>query len=263
MMSSANFVFQQVKLYFAHNSYPLKLGYLISIWTAFITDTSKGDAATVAGVIVCANLFPGRVTSDHIILHTTQGTTGSPICHTPINYRKGQPLPGLMALDSYLGGGHDGVHDVKLLVCVKSIGAKKKIAKKAGGECELLEVGLFDHTGEVRLTVWNEMVESAKEWQPGQTVLLISNPGFKVGYQAKGSIGIIRQTMVEIEPDFPDAEWLKKYAVGLTKKESLCLEFPEDIWDVDAAEYGVVRPLFTLAELDTWYEFPWIYVFTY
>jgi len=160
-----------------------------------------------------------------------------------------------MALDSWVRDGHDGVKGAKILVCVKSVGAKRKITKKTGGECELLEVILFDHTSEVKMTVWDNMIESAKEWQPGRTILLISNPGYKVEYQGKGSVGIIRQTMIEIEPDFPDAEWLKKYAVGLTKKESICLEFPEDVWDVEVAEYGAYRPLYTLAELDTWYGF--------
>jgi hypothetical protein len=248
---SANSPSWQVKLYFAHNPFPLKLGYLVSIWTGFISDMPKGDAATIQGVIVCANLFPGRVTSDHIMIHTTLGTND--LCHTPIDYHKGQPLPGLMALDSWVRDGHDGVNGAKILVCVKSVGAKRKITKKTGGECELLEVMLFDHTGEVRMTVWDNMTESTKEWQPGLTILLISNPGYKVEYQGKGSVGIVRQTMIEIEPDFPDAEWLRKYAVGLTKKESLCLKFPGDVWDTEAAEYGAYRPLYTLAELDTWY----------
>ncbi|TVY57712.1 hypothetical protein LCER1_G001285 [Lachnellula cervina] len=239
-----------VKLYFAHNPYPLKLGYLVSIWTGFISDTLKGEAVTINGVIVCANLFPGRVTSDHIMIHTTLGTNA--LCHVPIGFRKGQPLPGLMALESWVRDGHDGVQGAKILVCVKSVGAKRKIVKRSGGECEILEVLLFDHTGEVRMTVWDGMIESAKEWVSGRTILLVSNPGLRVEYQGKGSVGVIRQTMIEIEPEFPDAEWLRKYAVGLTKKESLCLEFPEDVWDVDAAEYGAYRPLFTLAELDTW-----------
>ncbi|TVY82070.1 Meiosis-specific with OB domain-containing protein [Lachnellula suecica] len=238
-----------IKLYFAHKPYPLKLGYLVSVWTAFISDKTK-DAGTIAGVNVFANLFPGRVTSDHIMLHTTGGTNG--ICHTPLGYCKGQPLSGLMNLDSYVGGGHDGVNGAKILVCVKSIGARKKITKKKGGECDLAEVLLFDHTGEVRMAVWDDMIESAKEWQPGQTILLISNPGFRVEYSGKGSIGMVRQTMIDIEPDFPDADWLRKHAASLTKKEGLCLEFPEDVWDVEAAEYGAYRPLYTLAELDTW-----------
>ena len=61
--------------------------------------------------------------------------------------------------------------------------------------------------------------------------------------------------MVDVDPDFPDAEWLRKYAVGLTKKESLCVEFPEDVFNeevVDGAEYGINRIMFRLAEIDDW-----------
>jgi ssDNA-binding replication factor A large subunit len=88
------------------------------------------------------------------------------------------------------------------LVCVKSIGGKKKISRKdGGGESELAEVMLFDHTGEVRLTVWNEMIESAKSWKPGETVLLISNPGYRVGFNGKGNLAIIGGTMVDVQPE--------------------------------------------------------------
>ena len=58
--------------------------------------------------------------------------------------------------------------------------------------------------------------------------------------------------MIDIDPDCADGEWLRKY-VGLMKKESLCLEFPEQVWDIEASEYGIIRMLFTLAEIDNWY----------
>jgi hypothetical protein len=242
---------RQIKLYFARNPYPLKLGQLLSVWTVFISDTTKLDTPQIPSVIVHANLFPGRVTSDHVMIHTSSG--GDAICRTPLEYRKGQPLMGLMTLDSYLSSGHDGVSGAKILVCVKSIGGKKKISRKdGGGESELADVVLFDHTGEVRLTVWNDVIDSAKSWVAGETVLLITSPGYRVGFNGKGNLGIMSGTMVDVEPECGDAEWLSKYAVGLTKKERICLEFPEGVWDVEATEYGVNRMLFTLAELDNW-----------
>lgn len=157
-----------------------------------------------------------------------------------------------MTLDSYIKGGHDGVIGVKILACVKSIGARKKITTKKGNECELAEVFLFDHTGEIKLTLWGEQIESSRPWQPGKTILLISTPGYRALYSGKGSISIQHSTMVDVDPDFPDAEWMRKYADGLTKREGLCLEFPEGVWDIEAAEHGVYRVLYTLAEVDEW-----------
>jgi hypothetical protein len=190
------------------------------------------------------------------MIHTSNAT--DTLCRTPLEYRKGKPLQGLMTLDSYLGsGGHDGVIGAKILVCVKSIGAKKRISRKTGGESDLAEVKLFDNTGDIRWTLWGEIIESAKDWQPGKTILLISNPGYRVEmYSGKGSVGIQQGTMVDVDPEFPDAEWLRKFALGLTKKESLCAEFPEELFDedvVEGAEYGVNRIMFRLAEIDDWY----------
>jgi len=245
----------KIKLYFANTPYPLKLGQLLSVWTVFISDTSKSDIPKLPNVLVHANLFPGRVTSDHVMIHTNASSSDG-ICRTPLEYKRGQPLPGLMTLDNYLSSGHDGVTGVKILVCAKSIGGKKKISRKdGGGEMELADVVLFDHTGEVRLTVWNEIIESAKCWKPAETVLLISNPGYRVGFNGKGNLAIIAGTMVDVEPEGADAEWLRKFAAGLTKKESLCLTVSEE-WDVEACEYGVNRMFFTLAELDNWCVFP-------
>jgi hypothetical protein len=237
-------------LYFPRKEYPLKLGQLLTVWTLFISDASKASTSVIPSVIVYANLFPGRVTSDHLMIHTTSSTDA--ICRMPLDYHKDQPLQGLMTLNSYAGSGHDGVPGAKILVCIKSIGARKRITTKKGAERDLAEVLIFDHTAELRWTLWGEIIESAKDWKPGKTVLLISNPGYRAEYLGKGCVSIQHSTMIDVDPDFPDAHWLRKYAEGLTKKESLCLEFPDGVWDVDAAEHGVSRNLYTLAGIDEW-----------
>lgn len=43
----------------------------------------------------------------------------------PLSYREGRPLNGVMTLRNFIDGGYDVV-DAKLLIVVKSIGAKKK-----------------------------------------------------------------------------------------------------------------------------------------
>jgi hypothetical protein len=157
-----------------------------------------------------------------------------------------------MTLHSYINGGHDGISGIKLLVCIKSLSTRKKIPRKQGGENELIELLLFDHTGEIRMTFWNETIPSGRTFKPSYTVLLITNPGFKVASRGEGSIGLARRTMVDVDPECGDAEWLRGYAEGVKRKESLCPPFPERVFDVEAAEYGFNRMFFTLAELDTW-----------
>ncbi|KAI9643763.1 hypothetical protein NHQ30_007112 [Ciborinia camelliae] len=242
-----------VKLYFANQLYPLKLGQLLSIWTAFISDTSKASGASTAGILVCANLFPGRNTSDHVMIHTHSGA--SDICRIPLGYIKGEPLSGLMTLEAYLNGGYDGVIGVKLLICVKSIGARKKIVKKDGAESDLIEVLLFDHTGEVKMKYWNDLIDSVKEWQPGKTIFLLSNPVHKLDYGGKGVLEWGRNTMLDVEPEFADAHWLRRWAGSLMRKESVAIPFPHEIWgeeEVEGAIYGPRTALFGLRDVDEW-----------
>lgn len=47
------------------------------------------------------------------------------LCKTPLGYCEGQPLAGLMTLKSFVDGGYD-IIDGRMLVCVKSVGARKK-----------------------------------------------------------------------------------------------------------------------------------------
>ncbi|KAH8601721.1 hypothetical protein B0O99DRAFT_713739 [Bisporella sp. PMI_857] len=239
-----------IKLYFSSNRYSLKVGQLLSIWTTFISDPSKTEAAVIKGIEVYANIFPGRVTSDHLMIHNNTSTDSA--CRIPLGYRKEQPLAGLMTLASYIGGGHDGVTDAKILVCVKSIGAKKRVSNRNGSENDLVEVWLMDHSGEIRWTVWNDFIEAVKEWEPGKTILLISSPGYKSGNEGRVDLGVTKETFVDVEPQFGDAQWLRRYAEGRGKKECMDQTFPEGVWDVQAAEYGANVILFKLADVDEW-----------
>lgn len=54
------------------------------------------------------------------------------LCKTPLGYVGGQQLSGLMTLKNFLNGGYD-VAGGRILVCVKSIGAKKKGSTAAYG----------------------------------------------------------------------------------------------------------------------------------
>lgn len=52
------------------------------------------------------------------------------ICKSPLGYRDGKQMDGLMTLKSFIEGGYE-LADGKILVCVKSIGGRKKCENEA------------------------------------------------------------------------------------------------------------------------------------
>ena len=77
------------------------------------------------------SLFPERDRSCHLMVH--QNSDNGTMCAAPLGYRDGRRLSGLMTLQNFIDGGYD-VIDAKILVVVKSIGAKKK-GKAASYAC--------------------------------------------------------------------------------------------------------------------------------
>lgn len=47
------------------------------------------------------------------------------LCKIPLGYTEGTTLPKLITLRNYIDGGWE-IDDVRIMVCVKSIGSKKK-----------------------------------------------------------------------------------------------------------------------------------------
>lgn len=155
-----------------------------------------------------------------------------------------------MTLKAFMIGGSE-VSETRILVCVKSIGAKKSFTSKTNGaKWELVEVVVFDDTAEIPFKLWKDFIPTAKEWKPSETILLIANPGFKVEQWGKSSLGMTHATMVDIDPIFRDADWLRKHVTTLKKKENVKQEFPDNVWDIDTATNGLIRILFTIADVD-------------
>ena len=135
----------------------------------------------------------------------------------PLEYREDRPLGGVMTLSNFNEGGYDVV-DAKILVVVKSIGAKKKgevslgkqiyvhksnisvVTRKDNSTVENLNVHVQDNTAEATLGLWgtsalsplnlgsstdnssNPDAAMCKEgWKAGETILLIQAPGWKIG----------------------------------------------------------------------------------
>lgn len=156
-----------------------------------------------------------------------------------------------MTLKSFIGGGYE-IKDSKVLGCVKSIGPTKKITNKKGKISDLTEVTIFDDTADIVLKLWGTYRLSARDWTPSRTILLFSSPTFRLERRGGCSLGMSHATMVDLEPDFPDADWLRKYAVNSNKKESVDQRFPLDMWDIETALADANRILFTIADVDEW-----------
>ncbi len=152
-------------------------------------------------------------------------------------------------MKSFIEGGNE-IRGGKVLVCVKSVGSKRTITTLKGATLELTEVVVFDDTADIVLKLWGDMGLSARDWKPSCTVLLFSNPGFRFEIRRGGSLWLNLSTMVDVEPEFPNAAWLRKYARTLAKKESVDQTFPADLWDLETAQNAKDAALFTLADID-------------
>jgi len=153
-----------------------------------------------------------------------------------------------MSLKAYLNSGHEDVPGAKILVCVSSVGPRKIV--KSGNA--MAEVRVFDETeSNCVLKVWEDKVPSAKGWIPNQTILLITNPRCRLPDKKNAtselSIGIT--SMIEVDPICSDATWLRNMASNRTKR-SVCVPFPDGLWDVETAINGDQRIIFTLADVD-------------
>ena len=111
-----------MKLWYAKVDYGIHLGVLVSIWTPHVSN-AESNALTVKDASLVTSIFPERDNSCYFMVQT-QSDEGV-MCKTPLGYRDGRQLDGLMTLKSFIEGGHE-LTDGKILVCVKSIGARKK-----------------------------------------------------------------------------------------------------------------------------------------
>lgn len=112
----------QVKLYYAKVNYEIRLGHLVSIWTSH---TSHADTISLAlqNASLATSIFPERDNACFFMIHTD--SDAGTLCRKPQGYKCGRELSHLITLKSFIGGGHE-VADGKILVCVKSIGGRKK-----------------------------------------------------------------------------------------------------------------------------------------
>lgn len=146
-----------------------------------------------------------------------ENSDDSKMYRTPLDYKDGLPVNLLMTIQTFMDGGYDIV-DAKILVVVKSVGVKKKggfkcpvprnlllhankdlpVTRKDESVTENVNLQVHDDTGEVTLGLWGTSASSPyggqvvdlsnpgtnvarASWKPGETVLLIQAPGWKIG----------------------------------------------------------------------------------
>ena len=69
------------------------------------------------------SIFPERDNTCYLLVQE-QSDEGV-LCKTPLGYRDGKQLGGLITLKNYIDGGHE-IPDARVLICVKSIGGRKR-----------------------------------------------------------------------------------------------------------------------------------------
>jgi len=81
----------------------------------------NGDLS-VSTAPLLVNVFPERDRSCHFMV--LDKVDDGKQCKSPLGYEEAHQLPNLVTLKDYLNGEHEKL-DVRILVCVKSIGPKK------------------------------------------------------------------------------------------------------------------------------------------
>jgi hypothetical protein len=117
-----------------------------------------------------------------------------------------------------------------------------------GTTSELLSLGIFDDTSDGLLTLYSSLCDSASLFTPSKTVLLISNPGWRIDKTAK--LTLSGNSRVDVDPDMGDARRLRALAQRLTKKEHVNPPFPITATMVADFENAAVKALYTLSDVD-------------
>ncbi|OJD29748.1 nucleic acid-binding protein [Diplodia corticola] len=248
--------------------YPLHLGVLVTVWTTHVFfvaggghyDTTAGAELGGRKQQLYTSVFPERERGCHVQIHPNGVEENRMRCRKPL------PLGGsgggdhggvqqmnitkeLMTLAAFAKGGHERA-DVKVLVCVKSVGARKKVTRKDGHPTETTTIHLLDHTTAststfASLTLWGDAAAATTTWIPHSTVLLLTRLGCRVvvssnnnntnatpsSTSATGSsssfitsddatsspthiwLSLTAASLVEVDPcPLRDAEWLRGYA---------------------------------------------------
>ncbi|KAI1357892.1 hypothetical protein F5Y08DRAFT_346271 [Xylaria arbuscula] len=246
-----------VKMYYAGSSseYQPLLGQRLSVWATAISAGNQAEIGHIPFCSVATTIYPGRNGATHIEFHLDEaGSEEDLSLRSPLDMdvRPDGHFPGLLTLKSYLSGGYE-IGAAKVLVCVRSVGPRRTVAsRKREAHYNLIEVGVYDDTASIVLKIWQEKIPSAKLWVPNQTVLLISQPTCSLadGTNCRAEIGLGYSSMVDVDPDYSEARWLRAKIRDMAKKGSIIIPYPAATWDLQLAMHGPSTTLFSLAEVE-------------
>lgn len=249
----------QIKLLSTGNDHDqLQLGALVTVWAGFIAEFSTSYPIRVPSVSMIIPVHPAQGSASCIKFHReAPRSEEARLCRLRPDHNRhsrSAPMPGLIGLRAYLNRGQDAVPEAKVLVCVSSVGPRRTVrSQDRQTDLSLTEVRIFDETASCVLKLWEDKVSSARQWIPNQTILLITQPRLRPPDKRNPDpeLGIGGSSAVDVDPSFPEADWLRKMAANRSKKkETVYQPFPTGIWDTEAAIHGPTRALFTLADID-------------
>jgi hypothetical protein len=110
-----------IRLWYANTEYKVRIGQLVTIWTVHIHHGEQASLAPTSAPLF-TSIFPERERSCHIMLH--ENSDNGTMFKRPFGWKDTEALPGLMTVKNFTDGGYD-VDNCKMLVCVKSVGARK------------------------------------------------------------------------------------------------------------------------------------------
>ncbi|KAK3403012.1 hypothetical protein B0T20DRAFT_474813 [Sordaria brevicollis] len=240
----------------------LQLGKLVTVWTSYVSEYTMAEAIQVPFVSMVVTVHPGPASQSCIKFHQDDWKSEeNSLCRIPLEYDPSSTcsqMPGLITLKAFMKGtqtkekrGDDDL--TRVLVCISSVGPRKTLkSNNKSGTLELVEVHVCDETQHCVLKLWNDQITSARTWAAGQTILLITNPKFYPRKKANENpgLGIAMNSIVDVDPEFLDAHWLRRMAENQTKRERVCMPFPDGAWDIEDAINGPNRVLYTLADVD-------------
>lgn len=112
-----------VRLWYNNTIYAIRLGQLVTLWTVHVSNSSEHNSLAPSSAPLFTSIFPEGERNCCFMVHV-QSDDGTQF-KRPFGCMESRALTGLMTLRSFADGGYD-VDESKLLVCVKSIGARKK-----------------------------------------------------------------------------------------------------------------------------------------